>query len=428
MRKRIIQEQLGALNTEANALLASEVFNSERATQITDEQAKLKAELAQIETLEAEVRRNALAAASGGGSTRVAATGATAHDNKADKPWASSGEFFMAVVAAEQQLRAGNPVDARLAAGLNEGVGTEGGFLVGTDMSNELIQQVYDNSLAGRCRQIPISAGSNGVRIPAVADKNRTDGNRGGGVSAYWTAEAALYAASTPKPFEKIELQLNKLTGLIYATEELLQDSSVLEAYINTALPDEMAFKLDDAIIRGNGAGMPLGVFSSGALVTQAAEGSQTADTINAKNIVKMFSRMPARSKGRAAWFINSEVFPQLQLMTSDTTSAAQTVYMPAQGLSVAPYGTLLGRPIFEMEQCSALGDVGDILFMDLSQYYLATKGGIRRQSSMHVRFLYDEMAFKFTMRIDGKPAWNTYITPYKGSNTQSPFVALAAR
>lgn len=428
MRKRIIQEQLGALHTEATALLSAENFDAARATQITDEQAKLKAELAQIEALEAEVRRNALSASGGGGATRTAPVGATVHDNKLDKPWASKGEFFMAVVAADQQLRSGNPIDVRLASGLNEGVSSEGGFLVGTDMSSELIQQAYDSSLAGRCRSIPISAGSNGTEIPALADKTRTDGNRGGGVNVYWAAEAAAYTATTPKPFEKVKLQLNKLTGLIYATDEALQDSSVLEAWINTALPDEMAFKLDDAIIRGNGAGIPLGILNSPCLVTQAAEGSQTVDTVNAKNVTKMFSRMPARLKSRAAWFINSEVFPQLQLMTSDATSAAQTVYMPPQGLSTAPFGTLFGRPIFEIEQCSALGDVGDILFMELGQYYMATKGGVQRQTSMHVRFVYDEMAFKFTLRIDGKPAWNTYITPYKGSNTQSPFVALAAR
>lgn len=422
MRKKIILERLGALHAEVSGLLAGETFDAVRAAQINTEIEQLTAEKAQIEQLEENVRRSALAAASGGGN-RV-----EVRDNKLDKPWESAGEFFMAVVSAEKQLRSGSPIDVRLASGLSEGVSTDGGFLVTNDVSNELIRLVYDNTLAGRCRSIPISANANGVDIPALKDKNRTDGNRGGGVNAYWAAEAAAYTASTPTPFEKVKLQLNKLTGLIYATEEVLQDAGALQAYINTALPDEMAFKVDDAIIRGAGAGVPLGILSAKCLVTQAAEGSQTADTINAKNVVKMFSRMPARSKGRAAWFINSECFPQLQLMTSDATSAAQTVYMPPQGLSQAPFGTLLGRPIYEIEQCSALGDVGDIIFADFSQYYLATKGGINQQTSMHVRFLYDEMAFKFTLRIDGKPAWNEAITPYKGNNTQSPFVALAAR
>lgn len=427
MRKKEILEQLGALNAEASGLLTAENFNADRASQIESEVEKLKAELAAIERLEETVRRNALSASSGGGQ-RLTGSGVQVRDNKLDKPWNSAGEFFAAVVKAEEQLKHGQPIDVRLASGLNEGVSTEGGFLVGTDISNELIKQTYENTLAGRCRSIPISANSNGVEIPALKDKTRTDGNRGGGVNAYWAGEAAAYNATTPAPFEKIKLQLNKLTGLIYATDEVLADAGALQAYISTALPEEMAFKLDDAIIRGNGAGVPLGILNAPCLVTQAAEGSQTAATINAKNVAKMWSRVPARSKTRGAWFINSECFPQLQLMTSDATSAAQTVYMPPQGLSVAPFGTLFGRPVYEIEQCSALGTVGDILYCDFTQYLVATKGGMQTQTSMHVRFAYDEMAFKFTMRVDGKPAWNTYITPYKGSATQSPFVALAAR
>jgi len=35
-------------------------------------------------------------------------------------------------------------------------------------------------------------------------------------------------------------------------------------------------------------------------------------------------------------------------------------------------------------------------------------------------------MAFRVTWRVDGKPAWVSALTPFKGSNTQSPFVAIA--
>jgi len=60
--------------------------------------------------------------------------------------------------------------------------------------------------------------------------------------------------------------------------------------------------------------------------------------------------------------------------------------------------------------------------------YYLATKGGMKFASSMHVQFLTDEMTFRVTYRVDGKPALSSAITPYKGSSTLSPFVGLAAR
>jgi len=44
------------------------------------------------------------------------------------------------------------------------------------------------------------------------------------------------------------------------------------------------------------------------------------------------------------------------------------------------------------------------------------------------VAFLTDEMVFRFIYRVDGEPIWNAPLQPFKGSNTLSPFVALASR
>ena len=46
----------------------------------------------------------------------------------------------------------------------------------------------------------------------------------------------------------------------------------------------------------------------------------------------------------------------------------------------------------------------------------------------MHVAFLTDEMVFRITYRVDGEPMWTAPLTPFKGSNTKSPFIALASR
>ena len=92
------------------------------------------------------------------------------------------------------------------------------------------------------------------------------------------------------------------------------------------------------------------------------------------------------------------------------------------------PYNTLMGRPVIAIEQCPTLGTVGDIIAADLSQYLGITKGGLQSASSMHVRFLYDEMTFRFVLRVDGQPLWSSALTPFKGSDTQGPFVVLATR
>jgi HK97 family phage major capsid protein len=108
--------------------------------------------------------------------------------------------------------------------------------------------------------------------------------------------------------------------------------------------------------------------------------------------------------------------------------TAGVPLFMPPGGLSSAPYGTIFGKPVIEIEQASALGTVGDILFADLSQYLIIEKGGINAARSVEVRFLYDEQTFKWTMRNNGMPIWKSALTPYKGTATVSPFVALVTR
>jgi HK97 family phage major capsid protein len=103
-------------------------------------------------------------------------------------------------------------------------------------------------------------------------------------------------------------------------------------------------------------------------------------------------------------------------------------VYMPPGGIAGQPYGTLFGRPVLEIEQASALGDLGDIVLLDPSRYRTISKGGAKEDVSIHVRFLTDETAFRFVVRVNGQPMEKKPVTPFKGSTAKSSFVTLAAR
>jgi len=344
----------------------------------------------------------------------------------------SFGEQLAAV------MRAGMPggsVDKRLtvknaATGLNETVSSDGGFLVQQDYSAELLKEVINTGvLAQRCRRIPISANSNGIKIPGVDETSRAS-TRSGGVVAYWKDEAALKTASRPK-FRMIELSLKKLIGLCYATDELLGDGPALEAFVKMAFVDEFGFQIDDAIINGTGAGMPLGVLNAGSLVTVSKETGQAAATLVTENIVKMYSRRFASKTNNYIWFYNQSIEPQLMTMSVSVGTGGGPVYMPPGGLNSAPYGMLLGRPAIAIEQAAALGTIGDIMFCDFSDgYLLAEKGGLKTDMSIHVQFLYDESVFRFVLRIDGQPVRASALTPYKGGSgaTQSHFIALETR
>lgn len=345
-----------------------------------------------------------------------------AKDN--EKRFASFGEQLM---AAYRAATPGGKVDERLttraASGLNETTPSDGGFLVQQDFVTELLKRTYETGiLASKVKKIPISTNANGMKINAIDEDSRANGSRWGGVQTYWEGEADEITASKPK-FRQMELSLKKLTGLCYATDELLQDAAALEAVIRQAFAEEFGFKIDDAILSGSGEGEPLGILNSGAIVTVAKEASQT-DTITVENLIKMWNRLWSRSRANAVWYINQELEPYLYTLKIGD----KPVYIPAGGLSEKPYGTLFGRPVVPIEQCSAAGEVGDIILADIGQYLLIDKGGIKSASSIHVRFLYDENVFRFIYRVDGKPIWTKPLTPYKGSATVSPFVTLAKR
>jgi HK97 family phage major capsid protein len=418
-----------------------EARKKEIGTLLSNEENKL--ELTELENLEAELRgldnekvaiekRSAIA-------KKLMANEIVAKDiekpaevaqAEADKrKWNGIGDFLQAVAKEARGYGRDERLVETRQLGLNEGVPSEGGFLVTTDFANELIKKTYENGiLASRANKTPISENANGLVINAIAETSRVTGSRHGGVQTYWLHEAGTKTPSMPA-FRQMELKLKKLIGLYYATDELLQDTSALESIVTEAFADDMAFMVDNGIYRGTGVGQPLGITGHAGTVVVPAEAGQAANTILFENIINMWSRCWGKARQNAAWFINQDLEPQLYSMSMAVGVGGVPVYMPAGGISGQPFGTLFGRPVIPIEQASTLGTVGDITLGDFSQYKMIDKGGIQSASSIHVAFTTDQSAFRFVYRCDGQPMWNSVLTPATGSgNTLSPFVQLATR
>jgi HK97 family phage major capsid protein len=348
---------------------------------------------------------------------------------KNEPTWKNGLGSMLSAVA--NSTRTGN-MDKRFAnaaKGGNETVPEDGGFLIGATMTEEILKRVYENAvIAGRCRRRPVSNGNRYVQN-YINETSRKTGSRMGGVRGYWIDEANDITPSKPK-FGQIDLKLSKLAGMYYATEELLSDSVGLEAEVSGWFGDEFAFLLDEAILNGTGAGQPLGINKGNAAVTVAKEGSQPAKTIQYENIVKMWSRMWARGRSNAVWLINQNIEPELFTMSQTVGTGGVPVYLPANGISETPFSTLMGRPVLPVEQCETLGTKGDIMLVDLDSYLLIEKAGegIKAAQSIHVEFVSDQRAFRFTYRVNGQPIWQSALTPAKGTDTLSAFVNLANR
>lgn len=387
---------------------------------------------------------------------------------KAAGKFRNSGDFLSCVAKASGV----NPVvDPRLAeymsvrsdaSGQNITTDTEGGYLVPPDYADELLNVAASESiLFNEVTRIPVSG--NRLIVNVLDQDSRKDyraadqsqsiteiKGRHGGLLAYWKGEAAELTASLMR-FKQDTTVLEKLTGLCYATEEMLEDLPAMSAYIAREFADEFTFKIDDAILNGAGATyhQPIGVLNgtgNGALVTIAKESGQANGTLVLNNILKMWNAMPARNRSNAKWYINQDLEILLYMILMNTGSLSYTgtdgdgnavelagsygypIFVPAGSLANAPHGMLLGRPIVPVEQAPAVGEAGDISLLDLSQYRWIDKAGVNAQTSIHVRFLYDETAFRFTYRCGGKPIWTDKIEAYSGSTKRSPYVALGAR
>lgn len=316
----------------------------------------------------------------------------------------------------------------------SEGSGADGGFAVPTEFRTAIMQTVLgEDSLASMCDQVTTS----GNTFTCPVDET-SPWQTSGGILASWDGEAN--AASQSKPaLQERTIKLNKLRCLVPMTDELLEDASAMDSYLRRKAPEKISFKLNLAIVQGTGSGQPLGILGSSALVTVSKNSPQTADTITGKNITQMYSRLYSRSRSNAVWLINPDVQAELLKLSMPGTDDAgnavtgwgSLVYMPPNGLSASPYGTLMGRPVIPTEACETLGDKGDILFVDLAQYLLLLKGGTnpRVDTSMHLWFDQDLTAFKFVLRVGGMPWWSTTLAGRDNANsTYSPYVALEAR
>jgi len=303
-----------------------------------------------------------------------------------------------------------------------------GGILVRNEWNTSLLTRVQEEGkLAPRCFSMPIGEGNDGVEAPFVDETSRATGSRWGGVQVYRGAEADAMTKAQPK-LGKFELRLEDMFGLFYATDRVLRDATLLESLATKAFTSEFAFKLDDEIIRGTGAGQCLGIVGNNPTVSVAKEAGQTAGTVVYENIIKMYNRLLARCMPGAEWFINQSVLPQLQKMYLAVGTAGVPVYMPANGASASPYGTLMGLPVNVIEQAAAVGTVGDIILANFSNDYAMISKPMTSASSIHVLFTTNQTTFRWVWPVIGKPVLSAAITPYKGSDTYSPFVTLATR
>jgi HK97 family phage major capsid protein len=400
-------------------------FTTEEAAEFATIEAEITKTEASIESEElmAERRRNmtgAVPAGSGAGGQNAV------HDENPELTggFKDIGEFAVAVHGAVSAGRFGGDMDQRLVAaapgGTHAGGGENGeGFVLPPQYRDgvwELVNQfdefgpLIDEEPTAK-REVKINA-----------DETTPWGTAG--IQSHWRAEASKMDPSKLAGQER-NVPLHQLYTLALATEELLEDAPRLNNRLGRKAAEAIAWRKNEAIVEGTGVGQPLGWSKSKALIVIGKEAGQAALSVDPKNIANMFSRLQRIPGDKPFWLISQTVLPQLMFLTIGD----KPIWMPPNGFKDAPGGYLLGLPIRFSEFAETLGGKGDIQLISPKGYYGARKAsGLKAATSIHLYFDYNIQAFRWIFQYGGQPHLSKPITPNKGDQTRSHFVALAPR
>jgi len=350
------------------------------------------------------------------------------HLPRKEDRYADLGEFTRDVI--QSDARTGGKISNRLSAnmemarasGMNESSPTDGGFLVQPDQSARLIEPLFStNGDAILSRVNTTNVTGDGLTFQAIDETTKAT-STWGGINMYWLGEGAEKSATAPK-LRKVELKLKKVAGLFYLTDELMADAPALASRVENGFRIALRNALIKAIVRGTGAGTPLGLLTSGAKISITGAGG--ASTIVLDDVLNMRERLTPGALN-PVWLYNPTCYKQLfQLQVGLGMSGA---LVSGQNIQSTGLQSMLGIPMVECPWCSVLGTVGDIMLVDLGQYEFIQKGGPQVAYSIHVKFIYDETAMRIVYRCDGQPSVVAATTLEDGTTTASPIVVLSTR
>ena len=307
----------------------------------------------------------------------------------------------------------------------SELVGADGGYAVAPEYREEIRILVQDEySLLSLTDLTPTN--SNVVNL--VADQNAPWDNTSGIITG-WRAQGTTMSQSKPV-IQNRQVQLNELYALVPATDELLADAAQLNTHLMQKAPQKMGWQIDEAIFRGTGAGQPLGILTSPALVVAAStSGASTWTPLDVSKMIPRILKGMTRTIN-AAWFMTPLAYAYILNLSINSTTGFP-VGLKQMTLEGGMIPTLLGMPVYETQHCAAFSSQGDIILADLKQGYASFQKaeGMDFASSIHLFFDAGATAFRWRHRIGGEPYLKTAVTPPQDTAfTQSHFVALAGR
>lgn len=337
----------------------------------------------------------------------------------ADPDVKSFGDFLLAVRRQDSQRLA---KVYRAIKDMAEDSGTTGGYLIPAEFQTTLLRV---GAMAS-----PILSRIQVVRVSAPAGKwpaldNYVTPTAGSGNTAL---AAGVVATTTPENtpitetepgIEMIEWRVNAVKGVIPVGNELKDDSpEAIEALLTSIIGIAVAAKRERHVLRGNGAGEPLGILNAGCAIGITPA---TNNVFSYADALQMKSRFKNVTGREPVWIIHPGIWPDIGVF--EVSAGSGGVF--AANLSGPLPERLLGYGVTESEHLPQDDNAGAVILADLFAYILWERGGLSIAYSEHAGFEDDQVKWRFRDRIDGQPWMRAALTlaDPQGSYTVSPFV-----
>jgi HK97 family phage major capsid protein len=269
---------------------------------------------------------------------------------------------------------------------LQEGVDSDGGYLVPEEYDSRLVDVLTENNIMRTLGHKLTTSGLHKINMTATKP------------AALWVEEGGQLTFSDAT-FGQITIDAYKLAVGVKITNELLYDNAFnLESYIIQEFGKALGNAEEDAFLNGDGNKKPLGLFH--------ADGGATADVttstvgkIDADDVLNLIYALKRPYRKNAKFIMNDATIAEIRKL-KDKNGA----YMWQPALTLDEPDRLLGYPIYTSAYAPTL-KAGDpaIAFGDFSYYNIADRG---TRSFQELKELYaetDVTGFIAKERVDGK-------------------------
>lgn len=285
------------------------------------------------------------------------------------------------------QIRSKNMMTPELKNALQEGVDSEGGYLVPDEYEHTLVMGLEGaNVIRAHAHAFTTS---NGVhKIPVVASKG----------TASWIDEEGAYTESDDV-FGQEQIDAHKLGTIIKVSEELITDSVFdLEQYFTAEFARRIGSKEEEAFLVGNGVKKPTGLLNEtgGA---QLGVTAASATSITADELIDLYYSLKSPYRKNAIWILNDSTIKAIRKLKD---GSGQYLWQPA--IKDGEVNTILGKPYFTSSYAPEIGSAAkSILFGDLNFYWIGDRQGITFKRLNEKYADMGQIGFLASKRVDAK-------------------------